>query len=268
MKIFCQLPLILTLLIFLPFYGNAQFNWPNGAKAAICLTYDDALDGHLDFAIPQLDSAGFKGTFFCTGNSPSLYRRMDEWRKAAKNGHELGNHTLFHPCLGVKANGTKLDWVKPEYNLQNYNLNQLLVELKTANTLLKAIDGNEKRTYGYTCSDCTVGEGISFTDSLKNLFTAARSDGQIPELMNGYDIYKTPSWGVNSPSAEDLIAYINKAREKGTIAIFMFHSVGGGYLNTGAVEHRKLLEYIRKNQKDFYCSPFKEVMEYIRRNSK
>ena len=61
-----------------------------------------------------------------------------------------------------------------------------------------------------------------------------------------------------------MIAYVNQARDKGTIAIFMFHSVGGGYLNVGAEQHRKLLEYISKNRKDFYCATFKEVMNYIR----
>jgi len=268
MKYICQFQLALLLFIGIPYCGNAQFKWPHGAKAAICLTYDDALDGQLDYAIPQLDSAGFKGTFFCTGNSPSLYRRMNEWRTAAKNGHELGNHTLFHPCLRVKPDGTKSDWVRPEYDLQNYTLFQLLNELKTANTLLKAIDGKVERTYGYTCSDCILGAGVSFTDSIKNLFTAARSDGQIPETMTGYDIYKTPSWGVIDKSAEEMIAYVNKARDNGTIAVFMFHSVGGGYLNTGAAQHRQLVEYINKNRKDFYCATFQEVMNYIKNNSK
>ena len=40
-----------------------------------------------------------------------------------------------------------------EFDLNNYTIEQLLAELKTANTLLKAIDGNEKRTFAYTCSD-------------------------------------------------------------------------------------------------------------------
>lgn len=249
------------------FCTYAQFKWPNGAKAAICLTYDDALDGHLDNAIPQLDAAGLKGTFYCTGNSFCLYQRMDEWRKAAKSGHELGNHTLFHPCLGTSYDGTKLDWVKPEYDLQNYNLAQIMNELRTANTLLKAIDGHEERTYAYTCGNNTAG-GVSFTDSLVNLFTGARSVGPIPETMKGYDVYKTPSTMVTDNTAEELIASVNKARENGTITVFMFHSVGGGYLNVGAEEHRKLLEYISKNRKDFYCATFMEVMSYIRNNSK
>jgi hypothetical protein len=259
-----KIRLVSLLLISIPAIINAQFKWPDGAKAAVCLTYDDALDGQLDYAIPQLDSSGLKGTFFCTGNSSCLYRRLDEWRKAAKNGHELGNHTLFHPCIKNRPDGRKFAWVKPEYDLGNYNMGQLLIELSTANTLLKAIDGQEVRTYGYTCSDCTVG-GIQFTDSLKSLFVAARSDGPIPDSMEGYNIFKAPSWAVVDNSAAELIAYVNQAREKGTIAIFMFHSVGGGYLNVGSSQHRQLLEYLKRNRKDYYCAAFKEVMDYIKK---
>lgn len=261
-----KLQFTVLLAICISYCANAQFKWPNGAKVAVCLTYDDALDGHLDTAIPQLDAAGLKGTFFCTGNSPTLYHRMEDWRKAARSGHELGNHTLFHPCLGTSYDGKKLDWVKPEYDLQNYNVAQIMNELRTANTLLKAIDGHEKRTYAYTCGNTTAG-GVPFTDSLVNLFTAARGASALPQTMKGYDVYNTPSIVVIDNSAEELIASINKAMEFGTIAIFMFHSVGGGYLNVDAEEHRKLLEYISKNRKDIYCGTFMEVMEYVRKNN-
>jgi peptidoglycan-N-acetylglucosamine deacetylase len=84
--------------------------------------------------------------------------------------------------------------------------------------------------------------------------------------MEGFNIYKTPAWGVVDPSAEELIAYIEKAKGKGTIAIFMFHSVGGGYLNVGADEHRELLKYLNEHRKEYYTGTFMEVMEYIKAN--
>ncbi len=238
----------------------AQFQWPEGKKAAVVFTYDDGLDGHLDVAVPQLDEFGFKGTFFCTGNSESLSKRMEEWRKIVREGHELGNHTLFHPC-----DGTGQDWVKPEYDLRNYSKEQILAENTLANTLLKAVDGKEKRTYAYTCGDCAAGND-DFTEDMKSMFEAARLDGPIPVSMKNYPVYKTPSWGVDSPTAEELINYVNEAREKGTIAIFMFHSVGGGYLNVGADEHRALLQYVKEHEDEFYNGTFMEVMEYIKAN--
>lgn len=239
------------------FQSKAQFKWPGGAKAAVVFTYDDGLDCHLDVAVPQLDEFGLKGSFYCTGHSNSLYDRLEEWRAIAEKGHELGNHTLFHPC-----DGEQFDWVKEEYDLNNYTPEQLLAELRTANTLLKAIDGNETRTFAYTCSDYTAG-GEDFTDAIRPLFASARRDGNIPETMKNFDVYQSPSWGVNDPTAEELIAYVNEAKRKGTIAVFMFHSVGGGYLNVGADEHRKLLEYVRANEDDFYSATFHEVMNHI-----
>ncbi|QGY43832.1 polysaccharide deacetylase family protein [Maribellus comscasis] len=237
---------------------DAQFQWPDGAKAAVCFTYDDGLDCHLDVAVPQLDEFELKGTFYCTGNSTSLFNRMEEWREIVRKGHELGNHTLFHPCDGNKG-----DWVKPEYDLNNYTPDQIIAELKTANTLLKAIDGKEKRTYGYTCSN-TVAGGEDFTDDIQSLFIGARCDGPIPETMKGYDVYKTPSFAVVDLSADEMIEAVESARKKGTIVVFMFHSVGGGYLNVDAGEHRKLLEYIAENKDDYYNATFGEVMEYIK----
>ena len=240
--------------------SNAQFKWPEGKKAAVVFTYDDGLDCHLDVAVPQLDEFGFKGTFFCTGNSPSLYNRMEEWRIIVKNGHELGNHTLFHPC-----DGARLDWVKPEYDLNKYTHEQIVAELRTASTLLKAVDGKTERTFGYTCSDYVAG-GVDFTGDVKNLFSAARCDGPVPQSMLDYNVYKTPSWGVDSPTADELIAYVERAKENGTIAVFMFHSVGGGYLNIGSDEHRKLLEYVKSHERDFHTGTFLEVMKYIKQN--
>lgn len=92
---------------------------------------------------------------------------MDEWRAMSSRGHELGNHTLFHPC-----NGEKFDWVKEEYDLNRYTSEQLLAELNTANSLLKAVDGEELRSFAYTCTDHAI-NGVSFIESIRELFPAA-----------------------------------------------------------------------------------------------
>lgn len=255
-----RVSIIVVLLCCVSVSANAQFVWPDGKKAAVVLTYDDALDCHLDVVVPQLDEFGFKGTFYCTGNSPSLNKRLEDWRNIAKNGHELGNHTLFHPCDGRKG-----DWVKPEYDLNNYTREQIRAELKTANTLLKAIDGKTERTYGYTCNDYIAG-GEDFTADVEEIFDAGRCSGEVPVLMKNYKVYKAPSRSMTDATVEELIAYAEEAREKGTIAVFLFHSVGGGYLNVGANEHRALLQYIKDHEDEFYTATFLEAMKYIRKN--
>lgn len=42
---------------------NTNFKWPENKKAAVCLTFDDGQDSHLDNAIPLLDSLNVKATF-------------------------------------------------------------------------------------------------------------------------------------------------------------------------------------------------------------
>src|SRR5437868_7851332 len=92
--------------------------WP-GKKCAVVLTYDDALNVHLDNVIPLLDSLALKATFYLTAYSPGCAKRIDDWRKAAVRGHELGNHTLFHPCIG---NAPGREWVTKDYDMSTYSV--------------------------------------------------------------------------------------------------------------------------------------------------
>lgn len=256
---------IIVLLISYLFTGltaqssiNGPFSWPEGKSVAVCLTYDDGLDCHLDVAVPALNRYEFKGTFYCNGNSFSLNQRIEDWRAIASEGHELGNHTLFHPC-----NGEQFDWVKPEYDLNNYSMEQIMAELRTANTLLEAVDGKKLRSFAYSCSNHIV-QGISFIDSMHTLFPAARGDGPIPESMSDINLYFVPSWGVDEPTGEELIAYVEEAKAKGTIAVFMFHNVGGGYLNVSAEAHETLLKYLDQSRNSIWTGTFLEVMEYAK----
>src|SRR5687768_4418779 len=87
---------------------SPAFAWPHGARAAVSLAYDDALDSQLDHALPALDRYGLKASFYLTLSNPAVAGRMEEWRAAARRGHELGNHSLFHQCARSKPGR---DWV-------------------------------------------------------------------------------------------------------------------------------------------------------------
>ena len=241
---------------------NKDFKWPENKKAAVCLTFDDGQDSHLDNAIPLHDAFNMKATFYAPGNKESLHNRISEWKNIVENGHELGNHSLFHPC-----DGKQFDWVVPEYDLNRYSLEQIRMELYIANTLLKAIDGKTDRTYGYTCSNFKVQGDTTYVDVVKQLFSAARSDGPIPNTMENIDINFMPSWGVDSPTGKELIEYVEEAREKGTIATFMFHSVGGGYLNVSNEALEELLIYLKDNEQDYWVDTFLNVTKFISNQS-
>src|SRR5262245_13495043 len=123
-----RLVLLAVLLFAAGVPAQAQFKWPDGKQAAIALTYDDALHSQLDVAIPQLDAAKFKGTFFLKGEITPA--DMLRWRNVQRAGHELGNHSIFHPCPRAMLPDRK------NYFTDNYDVDRMLGEIAVENNIL------------------------------------------------------------------------------------------------------------------------------------
>ena len=234
----------------------------NNKQCAVVLTYDDAIDVDLDNAIPALDSLKLKGTFYLIGSSPVVNLRMNEWRAAAKHGHELGNHALFHPCDGSLPGRS---FVTPENDLSKYTVARAVNEIRVTNTLLKAIDGKDKRTFAYPCGDLKIGDEF-FYNKLVNDFAGARGVGSGMQTINQVNLDNIDCYGINGQSADYMIDLVKKAMETHTLLVFLFHGVGGGHsLNVALADHSKLLHYLKQNEKDIWIAPMVEVAEYIKK---
>ncbi|HSD65964.1 MAG TPA: polysaccharide deacetylase family protein [Vicinamibacteria bacterium] len=246
----------------------APFPWPNGAKAAAVLSYDDGVDVHLDHAAPDLEAVGLRGTFFVPGHSESLAKRMPEWRALAGRGHELGNHAIFHPCLRSVPQGGR-DWVRPEYSLESYTIPRMVDELRAANTTLLALDGQTVRTFGYNCGDTTAGGG-SYVEAARPLFLAARiGEDRIAADVRSLDPMLVPSWMVQNVTGEEMIAFVKKAVGAGGLAVFMFHGVGGGHsIDISREAHQQLLAWLAANRQVVWTDTFRSVMTHVRTEQK
>src|SRR6185295_18433545 len=157
-------------LIILPFtatVGQVPPVW-HGKNCAVVITYDDAIDQHLDNAIPVLDSLGLKATFYVTAFSSSMRNRLNDWKKLSQRGHELGNHTLFHPCIG---NLPGREWVKGEQDMSKYTLQRMENEIRMTNVFLESLDGKRPRTFAFTCGDMMIGD-VQFINGMKGDFIA------------------------------------------------------------------------------------------------
>jgi len=256
--------LILVLTFVLPELKAQKNKIWNGRKCAVVLTYDDALDVQLDLVIPALDSRNLKGTFYLPGQAQTLYTRTDDWRKAAEEGHELGNHTLFHPCHGKSR---KQNWVNPDFDLDNYTLNRITRELKVQNTLLKAIDGKTERTFAYTCGDTTAGNE-PFVDEVKNLFVGARGTQKGLNYFQTLDLYNIKVFSAKGKTGEEMKAFVKKVMKEKALAVFLFHGVGGAYLVTDLDAHNELLDFLQDNKDKIWTAPMVEVAGYIRSHRK
>lgn len=232
----------------------------NGKKCAVVLTYDDAINQHLDNAVPVLDSLGLKATFYITAFSASMQTRLNDWKKLAVKGHELGNHTLYHPCIGGKGR----EWVRPEYDLSKYTVQRMIDETRMTNLFLRALDGKTKRTFAFTCGDMKIGDS-SFINAMKNDFIAARAVRAQMHKIDEIDLLNVDCYMVNSETGAQIIEWAKKAMETNSLLVILFHGVGGGNsLNVSLPAHREFLQYLKKNEKDIWITPMLEAAEYIK----
>jgi peptidoglycan-N-acetylglucosamine deacetylase len=244
---------------------HAQIEWPKGKVAAVVLTYDDALRSQLDIAIPQLAAARLKGTFFLDGDITPA--DMLRWRKVSSAGHELGNHSVFHPCPRAMLPE------RTQYHTDDYDVARMLAEIGVMNSVLFGIDGKQARTYSVPCSQMLVG-GVDYTGAL-------RSSGLVRYVRTGGDAYKSvisdfraldpfqiPSYGpVDRPGGEQLVAYVERVRTARGLGVLQFHGVGGDYLDVSAEAHRTLLGHLR-GLPDVWTGTFQEVMDYVAARSR
>jgi peptidoglycan/xylan/chitin deacetylase (PgdA/CDA1 family) len=232
------------------------------------LTYDDALPVHYEYVGPSLAAVGLYATFFTLINSDPL-QHPDEWRKLALSGHELANHTLFHPC----RRGPSHTWLEACYDLCDYSPSRLRAELQIANLVLHLLDGRHERTFGNTCCDTTIGRGdqeTSMDEVLRELFVAGRGpfSRQIADVSKDINLMQVGHFGADREfmAFDDIRQTVARAAEMGGWAVFMIHGVGQGthgmYMETAT--HEKLVAWLAANKADIWTAPFIEVAKHVK----
>ena len=206
-------------------FKNKRFVWPDGKKLAVSLCYDDGFKHHFQEIAPLLERYHLKGSFYPIGHT-SLVNYATQWRKTAKTGHELGNHSLFHPCIRAQIN--------PAYHLYNYNQSRWKDEMVLANKLMTFIDGKEDRTFAYPCAQQVVGPP-NFTSSIypiaSEIFFAARSyangDINVPANLD-YHSLNSYAADLNLRTFDAVLGVIKEAEIISGWTIFSFHKIGTG----------------------------------------
>jgi peptidoglycan/xylan/chitin deacetylase (PgdA/CDA1 family) len=237
-----------------PVGAGAGGPWPNGARGAVSLTYDDGLDSQLTYALPQLEAAGFKATFFLV--QENMQARLADWRRVAGLGNEIGDHTETHPC-----------------NLEGFSAGRFEdTEIRPMERFLNANFGaSGPRVYAYPCGYIGLGHGPAdaryrrYAKLLDGTFEAARTVSGPPMdprsawadrmHLTGYE----PTYDVDDPRRA--YAYLDAAMRHGLWAILIFHDVLPRRRHAGdtsLASHQAILDFIRA--KPLWCAPMGEVL--------
>jgi peptidoglycan/xylan/chitin deacetylase (PgdA/CDA1 family) len=244
-----------------PAMAQESYPWPGGRRAAVSLAYDDALPSQLDVAIPALDRRGLRASFYLTLANDTLRTRMSDWRAAAARGHELGNHTLFHQCSSAAPGH---EWVEPHRDLDSTSAAQMRDQVRIANTLLFALDGRDERTFTPPCGESRA-HGEDYVTTVADDFLAIRrGDGAIVADMRALDLKAVPVAAPAGLTGAQLIAIVEEAARRGTLASLTFHGVGGDYLATSREAHEQLLDHLAAHPERYWVDTFANITRFIR----
>ncbi|RTL55920.1 MAG: polysaccharide deacetylase [Sphingobacteriales bacterium] len=256
-----QLKLSLTLVLFsCILFAQTDTTW-NKKNCAVVLTYDDGLNIDINHVLPTLDSFQLKATFYISDYFNGLNAQIPQWKKAAAEGHELGNHTIWHPCNGRLPGRS---FVTPDYDLTNYTVKRMENEILAMNNLLVAIDGENTRTFAYPCGDTKIHD-TDYLAPLHKYFIAARGVTPAMQSIQQINLYNIGCYTMNGQSGKDMIELVKQAEQTHALLVFLFHGVGGEHsLNVSIGAHHELLQYLKAHENTIWVVPLKTIAAYIK----
>lgn len=235
------------------------FRWPEGKRVAVSLTFDDARLSQADKGIPLLDSFNVRGTFYISPGS--MMQRIEEWQEAVTKGHEVGNHSVLHPCSG------NFEWSR-EKALEDYTLERMDAELDSASRLIKRILGVNAVSFAYPCGQTYIGKGVatmSYVPLIATKFETGRGWlGETPNDPVFCNMSQLTGIEIDGKSFEQVRNIIEEAKKTGKWVVFAGHEMNnGGRQTTLLTTLRELCKYASDPSNGVWIDNVHNIALYI-----
>jgi peptidoglycan-N-acetylglucosamine deacetylase len=242
--------------------GNAQvapFPWPAGKRMAISLSFDDARLSQIDTGLALLRKHGVKATFFVQGNR--IEQRLEGWRQAVAEGHEIGNHSMTHPCTGNYE-------FSRQNALEDYSLAMMRKQMDATNKKIAELLGVTPQTFAYPCGQKFVGRGRnteSYVPLIAKSFLVGR--GYLDEAANDpafCDLAQALGTAFDDMDFSQMIKPIQDAAKQGRWVIFVGHEIGErGFQVTDTKALEALFEYAKDPANAIWLGTVGEIGKYV-----
>jgi len=250
--------------------------WPDKYQCAISISFDDGMPSQLNFAVPALNERGMKATFYLNPRgsdedisaTDSWQKNLEAWAAVQKMGHEIGNHSLSHPCsLNIKP-----AWLEGK-NLQSWDLARIEADILEAQRRIKIVFPTQQYTsYAYPCYESSVGRGEtrqSYVPVVARNFVAGRANGELRgELANDplyCDLHHLSSWAVERQQGALMIGLVEQALAAGLWGIFTIHGIHESHLPIGGSDFIELVDHLARRKEAVWVAPVAEIGAYILR---
>jgi len=244
---------------------RAFSGWAGGARAAVSLTFDDAPPSQLDHAIPAMDRRGLRASFYVNPGPGSRFAgAIERWREAHARGHEIGNHTVLHPCSG------SFPWIQPDRALELWSLDDIERDVLAARQYLESlVPGIGAVSFAYPCGQTFVGRGAgrqSYVPVIARHFSVARGLGESANDPAMCDLHCLSAWMVQGVTADALIEMLQPSVELGHWAIYCFHGVGGDHIAVTADAFAGLVDYLADRSDEVWTDTVQAVGGCLKRD--
>jgi peptidoglycan/xylan/chitin deacetylase (PgdA/CDA1 family) len=226
----------------------------------VSLSFDDGQVSQLRNAIPVVNDAGVKATFYLNPWSVERYAR--EWKEAAARGHEIGNHTSTHPC------SKNFPWSR-DHALEDFTLERMKEDIAGMSALIRNRIGVKPTTFAYPCGQTFVGRGRnhrSYVPLVARMFLAGR--GFNAEFVNDPTVCDLACLGAIACDERDIAEIrplLDRARqERGWLVLAGHHVAAKGVQTTRTAMLRELCAYVTKPKNGFWCGTIAEIARYVK----
>jgi peptidoglycan/xylan/chitin deacetylase (PgdA/CDA1 family) len=239
--------------------SDVPFEWPEGLRAAVSITFDDARRSQIDVGMSLLKEAGVRATFYV--NPHRVRDRLEGWRKAFLVGHEIGNHSRHHPC------SERHEWSRA-HATENYTVAEMEEELTGCNDDLYELLGVRPQTFAYPCGETHVGRGTertSYVPLVNDLFLAGRGVGAETNDPSTCDLACLKSATIDERSLGDVLPLIERATDEGSWLIFFGHEIADrpGHMVTETGPLTELCRYLSDPRRRIWLDTVEAVATQI-----
>jgi len=239
----------------------AKFPWPEGKKMAISLSFDDARKTNIRQGTDLFDKYGVKATFYVVPSN--VKNDLELWQKAARNGHEMGNHSVVHPCSG------NFVWSR-DRALETYTIERMRAELEDASRQIKELLGVTPTTYAYPCGLTTIGRGKnaqSFVPLIADMFVAGRGWlDEAPVDPSYCDLAQLTGVEMDGKDFEQLLPMIESAQKNGQWLVLAGHEINeSGHQTTRLATLEKIIDYALDPKNGVWIAPIGEIAAYVKK---
>jgi len=254
-------PVLALALLAAPVHLPAQnaFVWPEGKRVAVSLSFDDARASQVLTGIDLFARHGAKVTFFV--NPRGVERQLEGWKRAVKEGHEIGNHSLTHPCSGNFA------WSRKN-SLEEYTPAKWGADLDTATREIERLLGVRSVTFAYPCGSKYIGRGAhtqSTVPLVAGRFLASR--GFRDEAANDpayCDLAQILGVDSDGMTFDQMKEAVRKAQETGGWLVFAGHEIGKpGPQTTESAALDRFLVYAKDPANGIWLDTVQNVARFI-----